>query len=148
MPVPVSVALSSFVSPPDPQPGPNMTVGAFAPAASPAAGKKCTAICVPSNDVTVASRADAAGAAGSVDSITPAPAAIITLRNTARRVCHGAGLSHAGGLSRLGGMNIFVAGATGALGKQLVPRLVERGYHVVGMTRIEARSDLIRALGA
>jgi nucleoside-diphosphate-sugar epimerase len=45
-------------------------------------------------------------------------------------------------------MNIFVAGATGALGKQLVPRLVERGHTVVGMTRSEARADLIRALGA
>src|SRR5690348_11163706 len=62
MPVPVSVALSWFVSPPEPQPGPNRTVGAFAPGARPAAGKKCSAICVPSNDVIVASRANATGA--------------------------------------------------------------------------------------
>ena len=29
-------------------------------------------------------------------------------------------------------MKIFVAGATGAMGKQLVPRLVEAGHEVVG----------------
>jgi nucleoside-diphosphate-sugar epimerase len=32
-------------------------------------------------------------------------------------------------------MKIFIAGGTGALGKQLVPQLVERGHEVVGMTR-------------
>ena len=32
-------------------------------------------------------------------------------------------------------MKIFVAGATGALGRQLVPMLVERGHEVTGMTR-------------
>ena len=34
-------------------------------------------------------------------------------------------------------MRIFVAGASGALGKQLVPRLVAGGHEVVGMTRSE-----------
>ena len=45
-------------------------------------------------------------------------------------------------------MNVFVAGATGALGKQLVPRLVAAGHSVVGMTRAEAKCSALRALGA
>jgi nucleoside-diphosphate-sugar epimerase len=45
-------------------------------------------------------------------------------------------------------MKIFVAGATGAIGKQLVPRLVDRGHEVVAMTRTSAKRDGIRALGA
>jgi nucleoside-diphosphate-sugar epimerase len=43
-------------------------------------------------------------------------------------------------------MDIFVAGATGALGKQLVPRLVAAGHDVTGMTR--NRPDAVRQLGA
>jgi nucleoside-diphosphate-sugar epimerase len=45
-------------------------------------------------------------------------------------------------------MNVFVAGATGALGKQLVPRLVAAGHEVVGMTRSEERAEQVRELGA
>jgi nucleoside-diphosphate-sugar epimerase len=45
-------------------------------------------------------------------------------------------------------MKVFVAGATGALGKQLVPQLVARGHEVVGMTRSPAKQDLVRSLGA
>jgi nucleoside-diphosphate-sugar epimerase len=45
-------------------------------------------------------------------------------------------------------MKVLVAGATGALGKQLVPRLVANGHEVVGMTRSEAKSDVVRQLGA
>lgn len=45
-------------------------------------------------------------------------------------------------------MKVFVAGATGALGKQLVPMLVAKGHDVVGMTRTEAKRDLLRSLGA
>jgi nucleoside-diphosphate-sugar epimerase len=45
-------------------------------------------------------------------------------------------------------MKVLVAGATGALGKQLVPRLVTRGHEVVGMTRSESKRDAITALGA
>ena len=32
-------------------------------------------------------------------------------------------------------MKVFVAGATGVLGRALVPRLVAGGHEVVGMTR-------------
>jgi nucleoside-diphosphate-sugar epimerase len=45
-------------------------------------------------------------------------------------------------------MKIFVAGATGAIGKALVPQLVGRGHEVVGMTRSAAKQDLVRSLGA
>jgi nucleoside-diphosphate-sugar epimerase len=45
-------------------------------------------------------------------------------------------------------MKIFVAGATGALGRQLVPQLVARGHEVVGMTRSASKQDLLRSLGA
>jgi nucleoside-diphosphate-sugar epimerase len=45
-------------------------------------------------------------------------------------------------------MRIFVAGATGALGAQLVPRLVADGHDVAGMTRSERKAERLRALGA
>jgi 2-alkyl-3-oxoalkanoate reductase len=45
-------------------------------------------------------------------------------------------------------MKIFVAGATGALGKQLVPQLVAKGHDVVGMTRSESKTNELRELGA
>src|ERR671916_1484544 len=45
-------------------------------------------------------------------------------------------------------MRVFVAGATGAIGKQLVPRLVEAGHEVHGMTRSESRQAMLHELGA
>ena len=45
-------------------------------------------------------------------------------------------------------MRVFVAGATGALGRQLVPQLVASGHEVVGMTRDEAKSEIVRRMGA
>jgi nucleoside-diphosphate-sugar epimerase len=45
-------------------------------------------------------------------------------------------------------MKIFVAGATGVLGRALVPQLVARGHEVVGMTRSASKQDLVRSLGA
>jgi 2-alkyl-3-oxoalkanoate reductase len=45
-------------------------------------------------------------------------------------------------------MRIFVAGATGALGRRLVPLLVERGHQVTGMTRTAAKAAGLRAAGA
>jgi nucleoside-diphosphate-sugar epimerase len=44
-------------------------------------------------------------------------------------------------------MKIIIAGATGALGRQLLPRLVERGHEVTGMTRSESKQQLVRDLG-
>jgi nucleoside-diphosphate-sugar epimerase len=45
-------------------------------------------------------------------------------------------------------MKVFVAGATGALGKQLVPMLIEQGHEVTGTTRTPEKQDLIREMGA
>ena len=45
-------------------------------------------------------------------------------------------------------MKVFVAGATGALGRPLAAQLVEHGHEVVGMTRSESKQDLLRDLGA
>ncbi len=45
-------------------------------------------------------------------------------------------------------MKIFLAGATGVLGRALVPQLVAQGHDVVGMTRSASKQDLVRNLGA
>ena len=45
-------------------------------------------------------------------------------------------------------MRVFVAGATGAIGRQLVPRLVAAGHEVTGMTRSESKQAMVRELGA
>ena len=45
-------------------------------------------------------------------------------------------------------MKILVAGATGALGRQLVPRLVQAGHEVSGMMRSPSKQDALRELGA
>jgi nucleoside-diphosphate-sugar epimerase len=45
-------------------------------------------------------------------------------------------------------MRVFVAGATGAIGRPLIPRLVAAGHEVTGMTRSEQRADEIAAAGA
>jgi nucleoside-diphosphate-sugar epimerase len=45
-------------------------------------------------------------------------------------------------------MKVLVAGATGAMGKQLVPRLVAHRHDVVGITRTPAKQESLRALGA
>jgi nucleoside-diphosphate-sugar epimerase len=45
-------------------------------------------------------------------------------------------------------MKVFVAGATGAMGKQLVPQLLAAGHQVVGMTRSESKQAVLRELGA
>jgi nucleoside-diphosphate-sugar epimerase len=45
-------------------------------------------------------------------------------------------------------MRVFVAGATGAIGKQLVPRLVAAGHEVHGMTRSESKQGMLSELGA
>jgi nucleoside-diphosphate-sugar epimerase len=45
-------------------------------------------------------------------------------------------------------MRVLVAGATGAIGKQLVPRLVKAGHEVHGMTRSESKQAMLAELGA
>ena len=45
-------------------------------------------------------------------------------------------------------MKVFVAGAAGAMGHQLVPKLVAAGHDVVGMTRTPGKRETLVALGA
>ena len=45
-------------------------------------------------------------------------------------------------------MNIFVAGATGVIGRELVRLLVERGDTVTGMTRTDSKREMLEQLGA
>ena len=45
-------------------------------------------------------------------------------------------------------MKVFVAGANGAIGRPLVPRLVAAGHEVTGTTRSERSAEAIQAAGA
>jgi 2-alkyl-3-oxoalkanoate reductase len=45
-------------------------------------------------------------------------------------------------------MKIFVAGATGAVGRRLVLLLTAAGHEVAGLTRSPAKADLLRRIGA
>jgi nucleoside-diphosphate-sugar epimerase len=44
-------------------------------------------------------------------------------------------------------MRVFVAGATGVIGRGLVALLIESGHEVTGMTRSQTRADRLRELG-
>jgi uncharacterized protein YbjT (DUF2867 family) len=45
-------------------------------------------------------------------------------------------------------MRLFVAGATGVIGKRLVPLLVQAGHSVTGMTRTQEKAGSLRSAGA
>jgi nucleoside-diphosphate-sugar epimerase len=45
-------------------------------------------------------------------------------------------------------MRVFLAGASGAIGRQLVPLLVAAGHEVAGTTRSAAKTEMLRELGA
>jgi nucleoside-diphosphate-sugar epimerase len=45
-------------------------------------------------------------------------------------------------------MKVFLAGASGALGRRLIPQLIEHGHSVVGTTRTDAKAGVLRDLGA
>jgi nucleoside-diphosphate-sugar epimerase len=45
-------------------------------------------------------------------------------------------------------MRILVAGATGAIGLELVPQLIAAGHSVVGTTRTAAKAEIIKRMGA
>ena len=49
---------------------------------------------------------------------------------------------------QFGAMRNFVAGATGAVGRRLVPLLTAAGHEVVGLTRSPAKVGLLRRIGA
>jgi nucleoside-diphosphate-sugar epimerase len=45
-------------------------------------------------------------------------------------------------------VRVFIAGATGVLGRRLVPLLRQQGHHVIGMTRTPDKRSLLEQLGA
>jgi nucleoside-diphosphate-sugar epimerase len=45
-------------------------------------------------------------------------------------------------------MRVFVAGATGAIGRRLIPQLIAAGYDVTGSTRSESKTQDLKAAGA
>ena len=45
-------------------------------------------------------------------------------------------------------MKIFIAGATGAVGRRLIPALIQLGHQVIGMSRSKDKMKMIRASGA
>ncbi len=45
-------------------------------------------------------------------------------------------------------MRVFVAGASGAIGRPLLSRLIAAGHEVTGTTRSEERAEAIRTAGA
>ncbi|NIK75250.1 nucleoside-diphosphate-sugar epimerase [Paenibacillus castaneae] len=45
-------------------------------------------------------------------------------------------------------MKIFVAGSTGAIGRLLLPKLVQAGHKVIGMTHNKSNKDAIQQMGA
>ena len=45
-------------------------------------------------------------------------------------------------------MKIFLAGASGAVGRPLIGMLTANGYQVVGTTRDPGKADMLRSLGA
>jgi nucleoside-diphosphate-sugar epimerase len=45
-------------------------------------------------------------------------------------------------------MHVFLAGASGAIGRQLIPLLTSNGHTVTGTTRSASKADMLRALGA
>jgi 2-alkyl-3-oxoalkanoate reductase len=45
-------------------------------------------------------------------------------------------------------VRVFVAGASGAIGRPLVPKLVAAGHEVTGMTRSESKAEAVRRAGA
>ena len=79
--------------------------------------------------------------------------AVAAAGGCSNRRCHSGGgclVSWGAGSSRTQElmMRVFVAGATGAIGRQLVPRLVEAGHEVHGMTRSESKQAMLYELGA
>jgi nucleoside-diphosphate-sugar epimerase len=45
-------------------------------------------------------------------------------------------------------VRIFLAGASGVIGRRLTPLLVEAGHEVAGTTRSAAKAEIVRGLGA
>src|SRR4030095_2592413 len=46
------------------------------------------------------------------------------------------------------GVRLFLAGASGVIGQRLIPRLVQAGHVVGGLTRSPSKTELLSQLGA
>lgn len=44
-------------------------------------------------------------------------------------------------------MNFFIIGSTGSIGQELVPKLVEHGHKVVGLTRSQTNANKLKSMG-
>jgi nucleoside-diphosphate-sugar epimerase len=44
-------------------------------------------------------------------------------------------------------MRVFLAGATGVIGRRLAPLLIAEGHELTGMTRSSQRAETLRAMG-
>jgi nucleoside-diphosphate-sugar epimerase len=58
------------------------------------------------------------------------------------------GASRCAYIDMLAAVRVFFAGATGALGRRLLPQLVQSGHEVTAMTRSESKVEGLRAAGA
>src|SRR3954469_18718367 len=54
----------------------------------------------------------------------------------------------AGAVASAAAMRVFLAGATGVIGSQLVPQLLKAGHEVTAMTRSVLRAAQLEAVGA
>src|ERR1700722_18659147 len=50
-------------------------------------------------------------------------------------------------LKAMSAYRVFLAGASGAIGRRLIPLLLQAGHSVVGTTRTAARAEWLRAAG-
>jgi hypothetical protein len=51
-------------------------------------------------------------------------------------------------MSSTNNQRVFLAGASGVIGQRLIPRLIDAGYVVGGMTRSAGKTELLSRLGA
>ena len=80
----------------------------------------------------------------------------VRARSTFRRLVTGAGsvvepyyrLPPSRGEAYTDTVRIFLAGASGVIGQRLIPRLVQAGHIVGGLTRSHGKTELLRHLGA
>src|SRR5919108_4079749 len=74
------------------------------------------------------------------------------MSRSSSRACHGGRPARSAGCDDRNegedAMRIFVAGASGALGRLLVPQLIDAGHEVIGTHNTPANAELLRGLGA